>query len=169
MRDATPLPGHDARHPAPVAIPSQLEPAASGPVPAPVPASEFRPAPQPVALRSGAPAPGLDRRTGEKLARGRIALEARLDLHGMTQDQARGALDAFIGRAWDTGLRGVLVITGKGGAGGDDWGAPGVLRRNVPRWLAETPNRGRVLAFTEAQPRHGGAGALYILIRRRRS
>jgi DNA-nicking Smr family endonuclease len=103
-------------------------------------------------------APGLDRRSAERLRRGERAIEARLDLHGMTQEEAHRALDAFVARAADGGKRCVLVITGKSG----------VLRAAVPRWLNETPNRARLLAFSPAQPRHGGAGALYLLLRRRR-
>jgi DNA-nicking Smr family endonuclease len=65
----------------------------------------------------------------------------------------------------------VLIITGQGLRGqgaGDSGDRPGVLKAMTPRWLNEAPNRARVLAFTQAQPRHGGAGALYVLIRRRR-
>jgi membrane-bound lytic murein transglycosylase A len=171
MRDATPLPGRTLLVPV-VPAPSEPDPSPIAKVVAsPTPPTEILRSPTPpvpLALRTGLPAPGLDRATAERLTRGRVAIEARLDLHGMTQDQARGALDGFIGRAWDSGLRGVLVITGKGGSG-DEWGGTGILRRNVPRWLAEAPNRARVLAFTEAQPRHGGGGALYVLIRRRRA
>jgi DNA-nicking Smr family endonuclease len=105
-----------------------------------------------------AAAPGLDRRSAETLRRGERTIEARLDLHGMTQEEAHRALDAFVARAADGGKRCVLVITGKSG----------VLHGAVPRWLGEAPNRGRLLAFSPAQPRHGGAGALYLLLRRRR-
>jgi DNA-nicking Smr family endonuclease len=108
--------------------------------------------------------PGLDRRTAERLRRGALAIEARLDLHGMTQEEAHRALDAFLARAAQAGKRSVLVITGKGGRSSGD----GVLRAAVPRWLNEAPNRGRLLAFAPAQPQHGGAGALYLLLKRRR-
>ena len=103
-------------------------------------------------------APGLDRRSAERLRRGARRIEARLDLHGMTQAEAHGALEMFLARADAAEQRCVLVITGKGG----------VLRAGVPRWINEQPNRSRVLAFTPAQPRDGGAGAFYILLRRRR-
>ncbi|HXZ00590.1 MAG TPA: Smr/MutS family protein [Stellaceae bacterium] len=130
------------------------------------------PSPEPAPRRARAPlvvavppddlaadaAPGLDRRSAERLRRGQRAIEARLDLHGMTQDQAHRALDRFIARAQDGGKRCLLVITGKSG----------VLRETVPRWLNEAPNRGRLLAFSPAQPRDGGPGALYLLLRRRR-
>jgi DNA-nicking Smr family endonuclease len=107
--------------------------------------------------------PGLDRRRAERLKRGQLRPEARLDLHGMTQDEAHRALAGFLSRAQEAGQRSVLVITGKGGSG-----RGGVLRDAVPRWLAEAPHRGLVLAIAPAQPRDGGAGALYVLLRRRR-
>ena len=108
--------------------------------------------------------PGLDRRTAERFRGGGLPIEARLDLHGMTQEEAHRALDAFLARAARAEKRCVLVITGKGGrsSGG------GVLRAAVPRWLNEAPNRARLLAFTPARPQHGGAGALYLLLKRRR-
>lgn len=109
-------------------------------------------------------APGLDRRSAERLRRGALAIEARLDLHGMTQEEAHRALDAFLARAAQAGKRSVLVITGKGGRGS----GAGVLRAAVPRWLNEAPNRARILAFAPAQPQHGGTGALYLLLKRRR-
>ncbi len=105
---------------------------------------------------------GLDRRTSARLRRGELPIEARLDLHGMTQEKAHAALNEFVARCCDRRLRMVLIITGKGTFGG------GVLKREVPRWLAESPNRARVLALTEAAPRHGDTGALYVLLRRMR-
>jgi DNA-nicking Smr family endonuclease len=108
--------------------------------------------------------PGLDRRTAERLRGGALPIEARLDLHGMTQAEAHRALDAFLARAVETEKRCVLVITGKGGRTTGD----GILRAAVPRWLNEAPNRAHLLAFAPAQPKHGGAGALYLLLRRRR-
>jgi len=117
-------------------------------------------------------AAGVDRRSAERLRRGRLPVEARLDLHGHTQDQAHAALDHFLGEAQARGLRCVLVITGKGtttrAATGAATGASGVLRGQVPRWLNEPGNRARVLAFDYAQPKHGGLGALYVLMRRRK-
>ncbi|HEX7970035.1 MAG TPA: Smr/MutS family protein, partial [Stellaceae bacterium] len=102
-------------------------------------------------------------RNAERLRRGELGIEARLDLHGMTQEEAHRALDDFLACAQHAGRRCVLVITGKGGAG-----RGGILRSAVPRWLNEAPNRARLLAFAAAQPKHGGAGALYLLLRRRR-
>ena len=103
---------------------------------------------------------GIDRATFEKLKRGQMAIEARIDLHGQTQDEAHRELSAFIARAQAQGRRLALVITGKGREG------KGVLRESVPRWLNEPALRGRVLALVNAQPRDGGAGALYVLLRR---
>jgi DNA-nicking Smr family endonuclease len=108
--------------------------------------------------------PGVDRRTAERFRRGQLSVEARLDLHGLTQEEAHRALASFVQQAHATGLRTVLVITGKGGFGD----ARGVLREAVPRWLNEGDLRPRVLSCAWAQPKHGGAGALYVLLRRQR-
>ena len=109
-----------------------------------------------------APNASLDRRTDDRLCRGRLSIQARLDLHGMTQAEAHSALDGFVRRSQATGRRAILIITGKGAvsAGG------GVLRRAVPRWLHEPPLRELVLAIREAQPKDGGEGALYVLLRK---
>jgi DNA-nicking Smr family endonuclease len=111
---------------------------------------------------AGDAAPGLDRRSAERLRRGALPIEARLDLHGLTQDEAHGALVDFVARSATAGRRCVLVITGKGVRGS------GVLRSAVPRWLNEAPSRRLLLAFAPAQPKDGGSGALYLLLRRRR-
>ena len=105
---------------------------------------------------------GLDRRTWLRLKRGQVAIEQTLDLHGRTQDQAHDALGRFLAAAQAAGCRCVLVVTGKGLESG------GTLRHMVPRWLNEGANRERIVAFCPAQARHGGAGALYLLLRRRR-
>jgi DNA-nicking Smr family endonuclease len=174
MRDVEPLPGHALPPipPAPVPEPPPEKPAAPLAT-APLPRAKPLPAPKELPTLTYVRTPGLDRRTSERLKRGQLPIEARLDLHGMTQDQARRSLDGFIAHAHDRGLRAVLIITGKGlkprGADADPWDtAPGVLKHQTPRWLNEAPNRARVLAFTPAQPRDGGTGALYVLIRRRR-
>jgi len=124
---------------------------------------------------------GVDRRTEERLKKGRMQIEARLDLHGMTQVQAHAALADFTERCQRAGMRCVLVITGKGGSGKDRSGkdrpdkggrlpgdGPGILRRAVPEWLRQPPNGPRVLRFFPAKPRDGGEGALYVLLRRER-
>jgi DNA-nicking Smr family endonuclease len=134
----------------------------------PVPQSEAKSAAAPVPVRREKPAPapavGLDRRSAQRLKRGQTAIEARLDLHGMIQDEAHPALTRFIAESHAAGRRAVLVITGKGTREG-----AGVLRRAVPRWLAEAQCRPYVLAIESAQPRHGGDGAFYVLLRRFKS
>lgn len=104
----------------------------------------------------------LDRRTLTRLRRGDLAVDARLDLHGMTQEAAHRALTHFIAAAVADGARLALVITGKGRAG------EGVLRAAVPRWLDEPALRTQVVAITRAPANLGGGGALCIRLRRRR-
>jgi DNA-nicking Smr family endonuclease len=103
----------------------------------------------------------IDRRTWDRLRRGELPIATRLDLHGLTQTQAHERLQSFLSRARRDGARCVLVITGRGSSGG------GVLRTMTPRWLDEPPLRDHVVAFAQASPSHGGAGALYVLLRRR--
>ncbi len=113
--------------------------------------------------RSGA-APGLDKRSAQRLRRGQYPIEARIDLHGVTQQEAHAALSAFVMSTHEASKRCLLVITGKGLGRAEG----GVLRQMVPRWLDQAPLRDRVLAVIPAQPRHGGSGALYVLLRRKR-
>lgn len=113
----------------------------------------------------------MDRRQFQRLSRGRLTPEARLDLHGMTLARAQGALTGFIADAWGQGLRLVLVITGKGRTGGEDGPIPrrtGALRHEVPLWLRRPPLAPMVLDLRPAHRRHGGDGALYVYLRRRR-
>ncbi len=171
-RDAKPLAKREPPPAAPEAPPEpkakkEIRPARALPRPRPVtPVRRAEPA-----LEHGRAA-GVDRRRTERLRRGRLPVEARLDLHGYTQDQAHSALDHFLGEAQARGRRCVLVITGKGttteAAAGAGMGAGGVLRAQVPRWLNEPANRARVLAFDYAQPKHGGLGAIYVLMRRKK-
>ncbi len=107
---------------------------------------------------------GIDKRTAERFLRGRMEIDARIDLHGMTEARAHEALRRFLGHVWHAGLRNVLVITGKGTRDG----GMGVLRAAVPRWLNEPDLRDKVLSFCCAQPRDGGEGALYLLLKRQR-
>jgi DNA-nicking Smr family endonuclease len=95
------------------------------------------------------------------MALGLEAAGARIDLHGLNQTGAHAALIAFVEDAAAQGLRGVLVITGKGTLG------DGVLRRRVPEWLAERPLRPLIAGISEAHRRHGGSGALYVALKRR--
>lgn len=107
---------------------------------------------------------GIDRANAERLKRGLHRIEARLDLHGMTQAEAHRALAVFVRASHDAERRCVLVITGRGlGPSG-----PGVLKSSVPRWLEDAELRRHILAMAPARPRDGGAGALYLLLRRRR-
>ena len=116
----------------------------------------------------------LDRRLKQRVARGREPIEARLDLHGMTQKQAHGALLRFLRRAQADGAKTVLVVTGKGSASRsrsgehDDDRERGVLRRQVPMWLALPEFRLLVVGFDDAHVGHGGEGALYVRLRRAR-
>lgn len=110
--------------------------------------------------------PTMERR----LRKGHEEIDARIDLHGMTQAQAHHALRAFLNGAVGRGYRNVLVITGKGRgdrAGADDFQArdTGVLRRSVPSWLAAADLAPIVVSYTQAHVRHGGAGALYVRLR----
>jgi DNA-nicking Smr family endonuclease len=130
-----------------------------------------RPTKKPAAVAGpGAPAPkrppalaGFDRRTRQRITRGRLEIDARLDLHGMTLERARARLANFLYAEQRRGAALVLVITGKGGSTGE-----GALRREVPHWLALPELRSLVIGFEEAAPSHGGAGALYVRIRRAR-
>ena len=119
-----------------------------------------KPAPPP----SPPPLAPLGRRERSQLSRGRKEIDARLDLHGMTQIRAHRVLRDFLHRAHADGLTFVLVITGKGKTGAES--ERGVLRRAVPQWLALPEFRTMVVGFEEAHIGHGGAGALYVRIRR---
>lgn len=155
-RDVAPLPGRaqppERRHPAGPSgnaggTPAVRTKPAAGPTPTPPPTPLDRFA-------------GVDRATAGGLKRGRRAIEARLDLDGMTQAEAHCALFDFVAGSRTAGRRCVLVITGHGRSSG------GVLKSAVPRWLHEPELRRHVLAIAPARPQHGGAGALYVLLRR---
>lgn len=121
-----------------------------------------------------APLAALEKRLKQKLLRGRIQVDAKLDLHGFYQDQAQDRMIDFLIEAQRRQNRIVLIVTGKGSvapaSGGSDFhfGEPrtGVLRRLVPQWLRAAELRGLVIGFEEAGPGHGGSGALYVRIRR---
>lgn len=116
----------------------------------------------------------LERRLRQKLSRGRIAPDAVIDLHGLRRQEAFVALHQFLSRAQREGAKLVLVVTGKGGrsvsadSGVFDGESAGVLRRSVPQWLRGAEYHAIVVGFEEASRPHGGAGALYVRIRRRR-
>ena len=130
-------------------------------------------------IRAPRPKPGsttprpadLDRRTTTRVARGRITIDARVDLHGLTQEAAHRRLAAFLHDTQADGAGLVLVITGKGSPSRSDEVDDrdrGVLRRVVPKWLRSARLRPFVVGFGEAARHHGGGGALYVRIRRRR-
>ncbi|RAU23701.1 hypothetical protein CU669_00930 [Paramagnetospirillum kuznetsovii] len=165
VKDAKPLPGKT--------VPDEPDSVSAEPIPSPPPppgSPPRRPSVHPIAPRLHAGqlelghghAPGLDRRSAERMKRGEMEIEASLDLHGHSQEIAHGELAAFIQRAWAAGKRCVLVVTGKGVQGS------GILKNQVPRWLNQSPLRERILGFSYARPHHGGDGALYVLVRRQR-
>jgi len=151
-RVAKPHPPMSAAEPAPAAPTVTSRPIA--PIHAPKP---IKPAIPPLV--------SLGRRERSRLSRGRNEIDARLDLHGMTQSRAYQALHLFLQRAHNEGHTFVLIITGKGAAGDSE---RGVLRRQVPHWLSLPEFRSLVIGFEEATIGHGGAGALYVRIRRAR-
>ena len=165
MRDVRPL-REEKPGPEPKPAPAQPKPAPST---AQTPARPAKPQPAEPATRPHNPPLaagaiiGVDRRLAERLKRGRLPIDATLDLHGFTQVEAHAKVMGFIPRAVERGLRTVLIVTGKGrGDGG------GVLKASLPRWLNEASARPHILAFAPARPEHGGTGALYILLRRKR-
>ncbi|MCH7935857.1 MAG: Smr/MutS family protein [Proteobacteria bacterium] len=181
MDDVEPLPDGGGDAPAPETGPEIPVPGEAGkppktpprmrmpmPSPGPLPGTHQEPE-----LRHGE-APGLEKRTKIRMRRGRMDIEATLDLHGMTQEQAHRALGAFLHGSRSAGKRTVLVITGKGGGRDVDSGrggpggatGRGVLRDAVPRWLNEGPNRRMIRGFSFAGPKDGGEGALYVLLKR---
>jgi DNA-nicking Smr family endonuclease len=161
MRDVAPLPGRrqsvnsnqDRGHPARPPSGAGETPAAPTEAPAPAPP----PPPQLPPLDRQA---GIDRATAERLRRGRYPIEATLDLHGLTQEEAHRALSGFVAASRHLGRRGVIVVTGHGRTSG------GILKAAVPRWLDEPHLRRHVLMIAPARPQHGGHGALYVLLRR---
>ena len=132
--------------------------------PKPLPSSKISRAPSPDPPPAAPPLAPLGRRERSQLSRGRKEIDARLDLHGMTQTRAHRALSGFLQRAHREGLTFVLVITGKGRMGAES--ERGVLRRQVPQWLSLPEFRALVVGFEEAHIGHGGGGALYVRIRR---
>lgn len=141
------------------------------------PAAEKKPEPEPKKTKSAPPAEGialaigrdketrhhpLERPVKRKIAKGRLALEARIDLHGMIQSEAHGFLLGFLIRAHERGLRHVLVITGKGTSLGSD----GALKRAVPLWFSLPEFRPLISSYEPAARNHGGDGALYVRLAR---
>jgi DNA-nicking Smr family endonuclease len=152
-----------ARKP-PMAPPVEEKPAPLHRAVAPKPQPQAQP-PKPAPRPQLPPLTPLGRRERSQLSRGRKQIDARIDLHGMTQSHAHEALFTFLERANHQGLSFVLVITGKGGGAAS---GRGVLRRQVPQWLSLPEFRSLVIGFEEAHVGHGGAGALYVRVRRSR-
>jgi DNA-nicking Smr family endonuclease len=151
VRKAPPVFSKPAKLPQPVVSPA--------PPPRPMPPVKVAPAVQP-----------LGRRMKRSLARGNEGIDARLDLHGLTQAQAHDTLLRFLRTASTRDARLVLVITGKGKrSDGDGERERGVLRRQVPHWLGQPEFRDLVIGFEDAHIAHGGEGALYVRVRRQRS
>ena len=124
---------------------------------------------QPPAAKTPPLAP-LGRRLKQRVARGREPIDARIDLHGMTQARAHAALLGFLQRSQDDGARMALVVTGKGSGGSarDSTAVRGVLKRQVPLWLSLPEFRAFIVGFEDAHIGHGGEGALYVRLRRPR-
>ncbi len=168
----------------PLQSPGAAAPEPSGDRP---PSRKPKPPPTSTAVRHQAPAQpvrpqendlsGIDRRTRQRLFRGQVEVDARIDLHGLTQAEAKIALRGFLSTAIARGYRLVLVITGKGAApfarhtlhSGEIYHDPerqGVLRRALPQWLGEREFSDMVTGFQPAHPKHGGGGAFYVRLRR---
>ena len=115
--------------------------------------------------------PNMDKKNFNKLLKGKMEIEGTIDLHGLTADQAKIKLIAFIDRSYTLGKRLIIVITGKGKHKGyDEFQRPinGVLRQSLPDWLSGPSVSDKVLQVTQAQPKHGGTGAFYVYLRRKR-
>ncbi len=155
------------------ATPSATPAAASGPAPSHAQPGPIAPRETPLSARSPPLAP-LGRRLKQRVARGREPIDARIDLHGLTQRQAHAALLRLLHRAQADGAKTVLVVTGKGSGKVSNIGERdaaierGVLRRQVPMWLASPEFRPLIVGFDDAHIGHGGQGALYVRLRRRR-
>ncbi|MCF6321088.1 MAG: Smr/MutS family protein [Rhizobiaceae bacterium] len=103
----------------------------------------------------------VDQKTIKNISKGKMPIDGRLDLHGFSQREAYRALYDSVEDAYYSGKRTLLVITGKGNMG------RGVLRENVPLWLAQAPFHPLISAFSQSHLTHGGSGALYVRIKRK--
>ncbi len=112
---------------------------------------------------------GIDRNTQERFRKGEMEIDGRLDLHGFTRDEARKKVSGFLAAHYASGSRFLLIITGKGTFRKSDEAVQGgVLRDSLPDWLSEPDVRPYILAFDTAKAKHGGSGAFYVLLRRKR-
>jgi len=161
-KSITPLPG--------AAPPPAAETAEKADEQRPKPVSRTRPivVPAPPPKPAAPPLAPLGRRKRSRVARGKDAIDGRLDLHGLTQSEAHPTLLRFLREASARQARLVLVITGKGANLGGE-GERGVLRRQLPQWLALPEFRALVISYEQAGPRHGGEGAWYVSVRRSRA
>ncbi len=158
--------------PSPIRVPPLPKPGAGPNAARTPPPPQRQRAPLP---KAPPPLVAIERRTARRIARGHVEIDARLDLHGLTQANAERRLRTFLLRARADGLRTVLVITGKGAERDTDGGhnasgrtERGVLRRSVPLWLEAPELRDCVAGIAPAHVRHGGSGALYIHLRKMR-
>ncbi len=154
-------------------VAAPIEPEPPGPTPAPASrrkAVTVKPEPK---MKGGPKAtvtpavdpfrtPTLDGKRSARFLKGDLEIEGRIDLHGLTLDMAHKALAGFLMQARGRGHRVVLVITGKGAGKG------GALKRLTPLWLSAPPFAQMIAGLASAQPRHGGEGALYLYLRRKR-
>ena len=162
LRGRTPPPAPRPPEPAEMpALTEMPEPAVPSEAPAPSPSGT------PALPFQAQPGSGIDKRTARRLRRGALPIDAKIDLHGLTREEAYRRLTRFIAGNQAAGRRLVLVVTGKGRRS-EDGMAAGVIRREAPLWLARPPNAARVLDTAPAQPRHGGDGALYVYLRKQR-
>jgi DNA-nicking Smr family endonuclease len=161
-----------------------LKPEQSRPLPTPDPLRPFRIgqlSKPPKALKELTPdlnikstktSPNMDGRNFDRLKKGKLGVDGKIDLHGMTVAEAHPALNNFIRQAHGSGKRLLLVITGKGNTSYDDGNIMptrrGVLKQQVPQWLSMAPLAPMILQVTQATQKHGGGGALYVYLRRQR-
>ncbi len=137
---------------------------------APAPAAPVHPPARSPKRKPPPPLAPLGHRMKQRVARGKEAIDGRLDLHGYTQAQAHSTLLHFLHAAQARGAKLVVVVTGKGGARRSDReGESGVLKRQVPLWLRLPEFRALVVGFENAHRTHGGEGALYVRVRRLRA
>ena len=139
--------------PAPAAVAAAPKPGTAAKAPAVVPS------------RKPGPGTTLDASWDRRLTRGLVQPDRSLDLHGHNLATAYGLLDRRLREAIADGVRVLLLITGKPPS---DRSGRGAIRGAVGDWLAASPHAGDIAAVRNAHPRHGGAGALYIILRRRR-
>jgi len=169
-RTARPL--HGPVMPHPVAI-DPAAPPVDGMKHAAIPRFRLGEKAAPFRANEGLPGPGIqmDAKAFARMSKGKLAPDARIDLHGMTVAEAHPELIRFVLNAHSGGARLVLVITGKGKPGPDFGPIPqryGILKHQVPNWLRSPPLGGLILQVSDAHLKHGGAGALYVYLRRTR-